>query len=70
MSADVVVEESPNTPLTQRYYHVRSPAVIRLHVSCAAENTFDLPREARKWSDSDPNQMEEGILCGVYCASR
>ena len=26
MSAEVAAEGSPNTPLTQRYYHVRSPA--------------------------------------------
>ena len=44
--------------------------VIRPHDSRAADNTFDLPREARKWSESDPSQMEEGLLCGVYRAGR
>ena len=44
--------------------------MIRPHDSRAADNTFDLPREARKWSESDPSQMEEGLLCGVYRAGR
>ena len=41
--------------------------VIRPHDSRAAENMFDLPREARKWSDSGPSQMEEAFYV-VYTA--
>ena len=44
--------------------------MIRPHDSRAADNAFDLPREARKWSESDPSQMEEGLLCGVYRAGK
>ena len=45
--------------------------VIRPHDSRAANNTtFNLPREARKWSESDPSQIKEGLLRGVYRAGR